>query len=668
MNNIDKKQELIINSFNCRGLRDTKKRLDIFHWLNTSHYGITFLQEAHCIDEDKTLWVKEWGGSIYFSNGTAQSRGVVILIPEAIHRDITIVNETKDTEGRLLLIDCIYENMHLTLVNVYAPTKDHLENQITFLEELNKLLENNASKNLIIGGDFNTQFNMNIDKKGGKKENQSRYSRYLQNSMEEHKLVDIWRLRNPNDLKFTRREKTRGGLVQSRLDYFLISESITYIVKKCLFKPGNKSDHSLIQISLEILGTQKRGPGHWKFNNKLLLDSSYISMVKNQLEDIKTNVEMENKNTLWDFTKCQIRSITIAYSKKIAREKNKKESDIKHQLESLEKEMIGNNEKMKKYYEVKGVWERLQSEKAEGAIIRSKVEWAELGERNTKYFFNLEKRNYNIRYIKKLITDNGTEESKPLNILKEQKRFYQKLYSSRNSEYTTKDDFVKNSQVPKLNIHDKDLCDQNLTIGEIAKALKELSNDKTPGSDGFTTNFYKFFWPDIKYMLLDCFIYTFENGHLSNDQKRGTINIIPKEGKDLPYLRNWRPVSLLNSDYKILTKTLSNRLQRVLPKLIQSDQVGYIKGRYLGQTICTIKDIMTYTNIKNLPGYLLLVDFEKAFDSIEWSFMLKCLEQYNFGNNFKKWIKTLYTDIQSCVSNNGYFSQYFKLGRGIRQG
>ena len=169
-------------------------------------------------------------------------------------------------------------------------------------------------------------------------------------------------------------------------------------------------------------------------------------------------------------------------------------------------------------------------------------------------------------------------------------------------------------------------------------------------------------------MLFDSYTYTFKTGHLSNDQKRGTINIIPKEGKDLRYLENWRPVSLLNSDYKILTKILSNRLHAVIPKLIKSDEVGYIKGWYMGQTICTIKDIMTYTNKEDIPGYLLLVDFEKAFDSIEWPFMLKSLEQYNFGNNFRKWIKILYTDIQSCVSNNGYFSQYFKLSRGIRQG
>ena len=289
----------------------------------------------------------------------------------------------------------------------------------------------------------------------------------------------------------------------------------------------------------------------------------------------------------------------------------------------------------------------------------------------TKYFLNMEKRNYNKRYIKKLETGYGLEITDPSEILNEQKKFYSDLYSSSNLNVRSNnaaDKTLSNIPIPKLNNLEKKLCDENLTISEIAMALRELPNDKTPGSDGFTTNFYKFFWSDIRMLLYDSFAYTFSNGSLSDDQRRGIINIIPNDGKDLRFLRNWRPVSLLNTDYKILTKTLSNRLQKVLPKLIHTDQVGYIKGRYIGQNVRIIKDIMTYVENKDLSGYLLLVDFEKAFDKVEWSFMLKCLEAYSFGNNFMKWIKILYTNIQSCVSNNGYLSQYFNLSRGIRQG
>ena len=169
-------------------------------------------------------------------------------------------------------------------------------------------------------------------------------------------------------------------------------------------------------------------------------------------------------------------------------------------------------------------------------------------------------------------------------------------------------------------------------------------------------------------LLFDSYKYSFQNGLLTSDQRRGILNLIPKPNKDLRYLKNWRPVSILNTDYKILTKALANRLQFVLPKLINSDQVGYLKNRYIGENVRIIDDIMSYTNLKQTQGYIILLDFEKAFDSVEWSFLFKTLKAFNFGPNFIKWIEIVYNSIESCVSNNGYFSQYFKLNRGIRQG
>ena len=278
--------------------------------------------------------------------------------------------------------------------------------------------------------------------------------------------------------------------------------------------------------------------------------------------------------------------------------------------------------------------------------------------------------NYNNKYIRKLIVDNNSELTNLEQIIQEEKRFYQKLYTSQSKQniHDEETSFLKNNSIPKLSKNDQQLCEMDLTMDECTKALKLLSNDKSPGPDGFTTNFFKFFWIDIKEILFSSFQYSLKNKTLSNDQRRGILHLIPKSQKDLRYLSNWRPVSLLQTCYKILTKALAIRLQKILPKIVSSDQVGYISGRYIGENIRTIADLMTCSAKLKIPGYIVLIDFEKAFDSVEWEFLFKTLESFNFGPQFINWIKLLYTNISSCVGNNGYYSNYFQLKRGIRQG
>ena len=144
--------------------------------------------------------------------------------------------------------------------------------------------------------------------------------------------------------------------------------------------------------------------------------------------------------------------------------------------------------------------------------------------------------------------------------------------------------------------------------------------------------------------------------------------MIPKKDKDIRYLKNWRPVSLLNTDYKILTKALAQKLQKVIGTIVNEDQVGYIKGRYIGEAIRTIEDVMSASKMNNITGYITLIDFEKAFDSIEWSLLWQCLTHFNFGEQFITWIKILYQNIKSCVGNNGYYTESFDVSRSVRQG
>ena len=124
----------------------------------------------------------------------------------------------------------------------------------------------------------------------------------------------------------------------------------------------------------------------------------------------------------------------------------------------------------------------------------------------------------------------------------------------------------------------------------------------------------------------------------------------------------------MNTDYKIAAKSIANRIKLVLPNLINHDQTGFLKGRFIGKNIRLIDSIIQYATEKNIPGLLLFIDFEKAFDSLEWPFIHDTLRSYGFGASLIEWVKTLYSHTESCILNNGWTNNFFEIQRGVRQG
>ena len=124
----------------------------------------------------------------------------------------------------------------------------------------------------------------------------------------------------------------------------------------------------------------------------------------------------------------------------------------------------------------------------------------------------------------------------------------------------------------------------------------------------------------------------------------------------------------MNVDYKILTKVTAKRIEKVLPTLINPDQTGYVKGRYIGENVRLIYDLIHYADKLNQKGIAVFLDFKKAFDSIDWNFLSEALQLFNFGHDIQNWIKVFYNNVTSCVLNNGYASTFFSLQRGVRQG
>ena len=633
------------------------------------------MQETHSTADIETDWNSDWGGNIIYNHGTSGSCGVLIIPPKC--HDFRIECLYRDSYGRILILKVENDDDCFILVNVYAPSGN--ENvKVDFCSTLSNYLDNilstTESFNCIAGGDFNVCLQPQLDS-FSKSSSNDKYRNSILSLLENFNLVDAWRILNPDTRRFTWRRNS--PLQQSRLDYWMISAHLLYNMSSTEIHSSFKSDHSPILIKFECKANESaRGPGFWKFNASLLNDGDYCAYIKGIIEKFKDEYNYVSDLSLkWDLIKMEIRTATIAYSKTQARLKRQYEKELVEEINVLEEaiSISPTQETLERYSLLQSQLESLYDHRSKGIILRSKINNVEYGEKNSKYFLNVEKKNFVTKHIKKLITNSDVTITSQSAILKYEENFYQKLFSTKfdptdKNRISDTDKFLQNLTLPILSEEGHHVCEKLIDIDECKKAIDKLASGKSPGSDGFTADFYKHFWDDIKYLLHDSFSYSFRNGKLSIDQRRGILSLNPKKDKDIRYLKNWRPITLLNTDYKILAKVLGTRLRTVLPDLIHSDQVAYLEDRYIGQNIRIIDDVLFYAKETNSDGIIACIDFEKAFDSVEWSYINKVLLSFKFGPNFIRWSEIMYNDISSCVTNNGYSSPFFNVTRGIRQG
>ena len=665
-------------SFNVRGINDKKKRRDVFNWLRKKNCDIYFLQETHSTKSVEQLWQNEWGYKAFFSSFSSNSRGVTILFNNSFKYELH--NSFKDEQGRFIILDCTINGQRFTLANIYGPNEDNP----TFFNFLKTKLEHADNNSLILGGDFNVVQDFSKDILNIRNRNNPNSYEAVRELKQELDLIDPWRELNPETKFFTWHNQQNK---QSRLDYFLISSDILCYTETSNIKPGYRSDHSAVELVLQ-LNNQPKGRGIWKFNNSLLKDNVFSEEIKQCIKDVKDqylirrdeNITEEDPEAytigsqlLFDMVKISVRGKTIAFASAKKRELNKQESDLDKRIDTLHKLYCEQptTENLNNLGEAQTELKTLREKKIDGIIMRSKAKWQLDGERNTRYFSNLEKRHYQEKIMAKLVDDEGNEKTRLEDIVNEQKKYYQQLYTSHNPSMSAETEakfFNVQNDFYTLTEEEAQSLEHEISLNDCYNVLKNMKQNKTPGSDGFTVEFYMHFWNDLKFVILNSFKESLRNGKLSDSQKLGVITCLPKPGKDKCFMKNWRPISLLNIDYKILAGVISNRLKTVLNSLISKCQKGFISGRYIGECTRTVSDLIQYLNKNSKPGIILMIDFEKAFDSLEWSFLEKTLKYFNFGSNIISWIKSFYNDIESCVSYNGHISERFKLGRGVRQG
>ena len=208
----------------------------------------------------------------------------------------------------------------------------------------------------------------------------------------------------------------------------------------------------------------------------------------------------------------------------------------------------------------------------------------------------------------------------------------------------------------------------DLTLAELDSAINECRTRSAPGPDGINNAFIKKFWYLLRIPIQKYAKYSFEAGKLSQTFCNGSIRLIPKKG-DHSQIKNWRPISLLNCMYKVISRAINNRLKKVSDRILSRAQKGFTNSRFIQEVLINVIETIAGCKSRNVDGLVVAIDVAKAFDSLSHRFMEKTWQFFGFGENLTKMLKTIVSGRSSCIilDDNSY-SNHFKIDSGSMQG
>jgi exonuclease III len=653
---MDTKYKIV--TLNVNGLRDAGKRSRIFTLLKLKNPEIVLLQETHCTSLTMAKqWEQEWGGKCFWSFGSARAKGVAIMLNPNLQYKIE--HFEYDNDGRLLVLDLNCSDTRFRVLNIYAPNKS--VERATWLKQLRRWVC--GSKNLVFGGDFNFVENTSLDKIGGNLIYGNSGADIFCTYKQDFSLFDPFRSKFPNKVETT--WHSADNSIACRLDRFYLSASFSTKVVDLVTSPVPDSDHSLVQLTINLEDLQTTGPGYWKCNTSILNDPDLVADMEELCACLREDATTKD-TTWWETAKERFKKLIVIHSMRRADNTKRRVKVLERRIKDIEEDSVPLTGEQEEYIMLlKKEMKDILNERAEGAKIRSRIKTLDAEEVTSQFFLRKEKSRKEKSSLKELSV-NGVKITDRTEIMKETTEFYKTLYS-REPIAADAMDKIK-PFVRKLDESSTKRCEGLITTRECREAIKEMKDNKSPGSDGLPREFYVKFFNLFQDLFVDVLNSAFDTGLLSNSQRYGVITLACKNPPKADLLANWRPISLLNVDYKILSKVLSKRLAAVLPECIHVDQTCSIPGRSITDNLHLVRNIADYCNAKNIPAAVVSFDQEKAFDRVSHDYLIQILQAYGFGESFIRWITLLYTNVESSVIVNGWIGPKFPVTRSVRQG
>jgi hypothetical protein len=634
---------------------------------------MVFLQETHFKNHTSAEPFNQTVKNIFkifhsYATVENQKTGVSILINRAL--PITDLVFTSLIQGRLARAEMVLFGLSVTCFCVYAPSNPQ-ERPAFFTETYNIINASpwyNATGVLLLG-DFNMVENPDLDRSRATGDRQSGLRELLQlKSL--LSLYDIYREKNPGKKDFfTFLSDIHGS--QARLDR--VYATLNLIPNSLVTgRSVNLTDHRLVRVRFQIdQAAFARGPGFFKINTMLLEESGVTGFIERRLDFLLTLGN--NLPEQWEAFKLELKLFFKKLGKDLARERNINRKTLEERIQNVS-DLVGSNPNS---FDLKN---HLKSLKNELELLNhfyiSKC-------KHSCYFKDFvddkitlstvksqQRREWNQRHIYAIKRPDGSLAEGSASILQELKTQYEHVFKTEPISEEILRAFLEQENLPRLTECQKNMMDSEITLQEIKHAVHACQGRKTPGLDGLPIEVYWACCDKFASVLFNLYNCNSLRGEMHQSAYEGLISLLYKGKGERCIRENWRPLTLLNLDYKILAKIYARRIEKVMTALVHPDQTCSVPGRTILDSILHVMTTIQYCDITDTPALIMSVDHAAAFDMIEWRFIFETFKSFNFGDSFLSVLQQMYNPMHtsSNLIVNGYISEKFPVTRGVRQG
>ena len=669
-------------SLNIKGGAREEKMAEVILWARNNKVDLLFLCESHLTKERVAHFETRWDNVGWFTNAPcSNTKGVTFLtLNNTLVPRQNVTVEYKDRDGQILKVKVRMDGADSIIVTgLYAPNLE--TEKMDFFHKM-WALEGDKRSDIILG-DFNMCEDA-LDRNPSREDPPRVVEAFHQ--MRQGRLFDQWRIVNPDKREFTFWSSNKLQSA-SRLDKILTT---TKIARKCIkweiiLTPG-WSDHAAVSVEYYPLDKTSLGKGQWNLSTSLLTRGKMDGIIQKHIGNLSKSISnAETVSSQGETPQASAHQILHHYdsflnavradAKTLQKEEGLRANKLETRLISKIKKYDREDRCKKMARRIKRYRYRLQAlyeVKEKRRALCAKHKWLEMGACCGRDFWQMGASSQTATTVQGLMNEEGKVQKNTKEILRVGQSYYQSLYSRRET-----DDDAQQCLLNHVSTQKMDALKAPLSSTEVLNVIQKWENGKTPGPDGIPYEFFKHVstMENVKQLfveattnviaiLLDPLRY---GQRMPRNWAEGTIKIMYKKG-DKTDIKNYRPLSMTNSIYKLFTTVVNNRMLPEFNKHIGQHQVGFMPNRTYFDHTKHMQTLVDHARMKKKTLYVALLDQEKAYDRVDHQFLWKTLRKFGVPESLNMAIQGCYTSASSRVMINKMGSDPIQIESGVRQG